>query len=85
MVACEERYRLITENIRDVIWQASPDLTLTYVTSSVRRLLQYDPNEVVGKRLTDLLTPESAQLVLERYSAVMRQIEELGGFDSEFS
>ncbi len=85
LVACEEKYRLITENIRDVIWQASVDLTLTYVTSSVRRLLQYEPREVVGKRLTDLLTPESRELVLERYSRVMAQIEEYGVFDSEFS
>ena len=85
LLACEDKYRLITENIRDVIWQASVDLTLTYVTSSVKRLLQYEPEEVVGKRLTDLLTPESRELVLERYSVVMAQIEEYGGFDSEFS
>ena len=85
LVACEEKYRLITENIRDVIWQASPDLTLTYVTSSVKKLLQYEPWEVVGKRLTELLTPAGRQLVSERYVSVMKQIEEPGGFDSEFS
>ena len=85
LLACEDKYRLITENIRDVIWQASVDLTLTYVTSSVKRLLQYEPEELVGKRLTDLLTLESRELVLERYSVVMAQIEEYGGFDSEFS
>lgn len=85
LVACEEKYSLITENIRDVIWQASPDLTLTYVTSSVKKLLQYEPGEVVGKRLTELLTPAGCKFVLERYSAVLAQIEESGGFDSEFS
>jgi PAS domain-containing protein len=32
--AIEENYRLINENMKDVVWQTSPDLVITYVTSS---------------------------------------------------
>jgi PAS domain S-box-containing protein len=81
----EEKYRLITENMRDVIWQTTPDLVITYVTSSVKKLLGYEPEEVVGKHVTHLLTSAGQQLLRSRYPDIMRRLAEHKEFDSEVS
>ncbi len=81
----EEKYRLITENMRDVIWQTTPDLVITYVTSSVKKLLGYEPQEVVGKHVTHLLTSAGLELLRSRYPDIMRRLAEHKEFDSEVS
>src|SRR6185369_17222002 len=58
--ASEERYRLISENMADVIWLV--DLSsgqYTYVSPSVQHLLGYSPEEILGKDMKLTLTPES--------------------------
>jgi PAS domain S-box-containing protein len=42
----EERYRLLAENVDDVIWTSDADLRLTYVSQSVTRLLGFVPEEL---------------------------------------
>ena len=81
--AIEENYRLINENMKDVIWQTTPDLVITYVTSSVKKLLGYEPQELIGQRLTYLLTPAAKKLVLDRYPDIMRRLAEHEELDSE--
>ena len=83
--ASEEKYRLITENMRDVMWQTTPDLVITYVTSSVNKLLGYQPDELVGQHLTHVLTSAGQELLRERYPDIMRRLEEHKEFDSEVS
>ncbi|MDQ1240539.1 MAG: two-component system, cell cycle sensor histidine kinase and response regulator CckA, partial [Thermodesulfobacteriota bacterium] len=83
--ASEEKFRLITEHMMDVVWQTTPDLVITYVTSSVKKLFGYAPLELVGKHLTYLLTPAAKELVLGRYPDIMRRLEEHKEFDGEVS
>jgi len=59
----EQRYRLLAENVADVIWTAQTDLRLTYVSPSVQRQRGFKPDELVGKTLDEVLTPRSARLV----------------------
>ena len=81
--AIEENYRLINENMKDVVWQATPDLVITYVTSSVKKLLGYEPQELIGQPLTYLLTPAAKKLVLDRYPDIMRCLAEHEELDTE--
>ncbi|MBN2107786.1 MAG: response regulator, partial [Deltaproteobacteria bacterium] len=55
----EERYRLLAENVDDVIWTAGLDLRLTYVSQSVMRLLGYAPDEFILTSPRRLLSPDS--------------------------
>ena len=64
-----ERFRSLVQNSSDVIALLSPDLTIRYHTPSVERVLGYAEDELVGRRLTDLLRQEDA--------------EKLGGFFAE--
>jgi two-component system, cell cycle sensor histidine kinase and response regulator CckA len=45
----DERYRLLLENISDVIAVAAPDHTLRYVSPSVAHVLGYEPHELIGQ------------------------------------
>ncbi|MBN8594168.1 MAG: PAS domain S-box protein [Anaerolineae bacterium] len=54
----EARYRLLAENIKDVIARITPDGIRTFVTPSCFPLLGYRPDELVGKPGFDLLVPE---------------------------
>ena len=54
----EERLRLVTENMRDLVCLHSPAGRYLYVTPSSTLLLGYTPEEMSGQELADLLHPE---------------------------
>lgn len=61
----EARYRLLADNVTDVIWVANLDLIPTYVSPSVERLFGYTPREVLTLNLADILTPASHEVAWE--------------------
>jgi diguanylate cyclase (GGDEF)-like protein/PAS domain S-box-containing protein len=54
----EHRYRLLAENAADVVLMTGPDRLLTWVSPAVERTLGWTPGELLGTRVSDLLTPE---------------------------
>ncbi len=69
--------------MRDVVWQTTPDLTITFVTTSIKKLLGYEPQEILGRSVKDLLSPASQEHVHDRYPKIMRQLAELKEMDRE--
>jgi len=61
--ASERRYRLLADNVTDVIWTADMNLKTTYVSPSVERLLGYSVEEAVGHAITEALNEESVATV----------------------
>jgi PAS domain S-box-containing protein len=57
--ASERRYRLLADNLSDVIWAIDFSGHFTYVSPSVARLLGYTVAEIMAKSLDDVLTPEA--------------------------
>jgi PAS domain S-box-containing protein len=55
----ERHYRLLADNIVDFVWTADMGLRFTYASPSVKRLLGYNPEEVVGKYVGHVLTPKA--------------------------
>jgi PAS domain S-box-containing protein len=64
----EQRYRLLAENIRDVIWVADLNLRNTYVSPSVERLRGFTQEEAIGQNLEELLLPGSHEKVIQALS-----------------
>jgi PAS domain S-box-containing protein len=58
----EARYRLLAENVSDVLWTMSLEGRLTYVSPSVERLLGWTPAECLERSIRELLEPESLAL-----------------------
>jgi PAS domain S-box-containing protein len=56
--ASEQRYRLLAENVIDVIVKTSMDGIITYVTPSIRALLGYTPDELVGRQAAEIVYPD---------------------------
>ena len=58
----ETRYRLLAENITDVIWVMALDGShFTYISPSIKHFLGYTPDEAMTLSLEEILTPVSAQ------------------------
>ncbi|MRR18429.1 MAG: PAS domain S-box protein, partial [Deltaproteobacteria bacterium] len=64
----ERHLRLITENIRDVIWTMDFNARFTYISPSVTAMLGYTPEELMHLSFADYLT-DDARICLEQASA----------------
>jgi PAS domain S-box-containing protein len=76
----EAHYRLLAENLTDVIWTMDLDLRYTYLSPSVTRGLGYTVEEAMARTVVDTMTPAS----LERAMGVLAEemsLEETGQAD----
>lgn len=63
--ASEEKYRLLAENIDDVIWKMDLGTRrYTYISPSMVKLSGYTADEAIGLTMDQILTPEAYQEVL---------------------
>ncbi len=75
----EERYRLLAENVSDVIWVTDMNLKPTYVSPSAQRMLGYAGGQLMDGSLESMLTRDSARVALKAFSkALSRESEEPG-------
>jgi len=71
----EERYRLLAENVDDVIWTADAGMTLTYVSQSVMRLLGYAPEELMQGPPRRALSPVSFTRASDAFTGLITRSE----------
>ncbi len=71
----EEKYRLIAENVSDMIARSDPAGTFTYVSSVCRNLLGYEPEELIGKPTEDLIHPDDRRSLRRLFAAVRESRE----------
>lgn len=67
LVESEKRFRVLAENIADVIWTTDLNLNFTYVSPAGERFNGYRPEELIGKSAAEVLSPagmETASRVL---------------------
>jgi PAS domain S-box-containing protein len=70
----EDKYRMLTESIKDVVWTLDTEtLQFLYVSPSVQRLRGYTPEEVMAQPVEASLMPEGAALVKQE---IHRQVED---------
>ncbi|MGD0205912.1 MAG: PAS domain S-box protein, partial [Dehalococcoidia bacterium] len=61
----EQSYRLLAENVTDVIWAMDTNLRFTYVSPSVTRLRGYTVEEAMAQTLAEILTPASLEVAMK--------------------
>jgi PAS domain S-box-containing protein len=71
----ESRYRLLAENVTDVIWTMDMNLRLTYVSPSITRSRGYTVEEAIAQTLPEILTPASLEVAMKAL-AEARAMEE---------
>jgi PAS domain S-box-containing protein len=68
----EKKYRLLADNVNDVIFVLDMNLKYTYISPSVKILRGYEPEEVLKQQsIEQTLTPSSLDLVMKTLSDVM--------------
>jgi PAS domain S-box-containing protein len=65
MKASEAKYRLLADNMYDIIWITDMNFNITYVTPSVEKILGFTPEERYRQSPTNVLTPESQKKAAE--------------------
>jgi PAS domain S-box-containing protein len=63
LAASESRFRLLAQNSTDMIACCSYQGVLTYVSPAVKRILGYEPDELIGTKNLDLAHPDDAASV----------------------
>jgi PAS domain S-box-containing protein/putative nucleotidyltransferase with HDIG domain len=67
----ESKYRLLADNVNDVIFVLDMNLNYTYVSPSIEILRGYEPEEVLKSPSIETLTPSSWDLAVRTLSEVM--------------
>ncbi|MGL5135733.1 MAG: PAS domain S-box protein, partial [Planktothrix sp.] len=63
----EARYRLLADHATDLISRHSNDGTYLYASPASQQLLGYQPEELIGKSVYDLIHPEDWQVTQEKF------------------
>lgn len=72
----EEKYRMISENVGDVIWIYNlPTDRFTYFSPSMQKVFGYNQEEASQMGLKDLLTPQSLEYSVERIAKRVKAYE----------
>ena len=61
LVASEKMHRLLAENATDIIWLMDLEGRFEYVSPSCERILGFSPEELLGMRLLEVLSHDSAK------------------------
>ena len=67
----EEKYRELVENIHDVIYAVGTDGIITYVSPSIRTVLGYEPEEMVGQDFWAFIHPDSLARIGEAFADLL--------------
>jgi PAS domain S-box-containing protein len=68
----ESKYRLLAENMSDIIWSLDLKGRLTYISPSVENSLGFTPEEAVQQPLNRIFTPASRKTVIKNISEMLK-------------
>jgi two-component system, cell cycle sensor histidine kinase and response regulator CckA len=67
----ENKYRLLADNVNDVIFVLDMNFDITYVSPSIKILMGYDPEELLKQPAKETMTPSSWDLAMKSISEVI--------------
>lgn len=71
----EERYRMLAENTKDVIWKTDLTGNFTYISPSVYQMRGYLPDEVMMQTAADIVLPEYVDVVVSAFEGALTKSE----------
>ena len=72
MAASQSQYRLLAENASDVVWRTSVEGDIEWVSPSVRDVLGWSPEDLIGRSEAELGVDEDDAVRLEARTRVLR-------------
>jgi PAS domain S-box-containing protein len=62
----EAHFRLLTEDVSDVVWKQDSDNRFTYISPADERLRGFKSEEMIGRHVSEILTAEGFALVKDK-------------------
>jgi PAS domain S-box-containing protein len=62
----EEKLRMITDNMVDIISQTDPQINLLYVSPSIERAFGYKPSDLLDRPVVELVHPDDVEATLKQ-------------------
>ena len=57
------RYQFIIKNMKDVIWEMTPECIFTFLSPNVTNMMGHSPEELIGHSLLDILAEDSQKYI----------------------
>lgn len=70
--ASGERFRTLTENTSDLVWELDNNGVYTYVNPKVKDILGYNPEEVIGKTPFDFMPEKNRANLTRRFQGITK-------------
>ncbi len=67
----EEQFRSIAETSHDVIFRVDDTGSFTYLSPAVERVLEYEPEALLGEHFSSVLRPDSIDAAIETFETVV--------------
>ena len=75
IIDSERKYRLLTENMQDVIWQVDAEFRFTYVSPSNEKVFGFSrPSEFIGQPVWKFVAPRSIEKTRQDVEKSMAQL-----------
>ena len=71
----EERYRRLIETTNEWVWEIDADAVITYASQKVNQQLGYEPEELVGVAVFDLMPPDEVEQVRRVFGDIVSRGE----------
>nr|HPN38020.1 PAS domain S-box protein [Melioribacteraceae bacterium] len=65
LIQIEKNYQLITEGWTDLIWNIDLELNIFYISANIEQITGYTVEEYLSKKLYEILTPKSFEIIKE--------------------
>ncbi|MFQ3171340.1 MAG: diguanylate cyclase (GGDEF)-like protein/PAS domain S-box-containing protein [Oleispira sp.] len=72
LIENERRYRLLAENVVDVVWAVNSDLEFTFISSSIYSMLGYKPDEIYRGAITGVLNRGDLKKIDKRIQVALK-------------
>lgn len=80
--ASEAKYRLLAENLSDILWSLDMAMNLTYVSPAARTLLGWSEEELGTMRVPDVLSPRSLEKAKALVDDLLAVAESKGDYNA---
>ena len=67
----EEKFRGVTERSSDIIFLLDTEANISYAAPSVNNILGYSPDEIINKKLSDLINKQTCTFCEDRISEIL--------------
>jgi PAS domain S-box-containing protein len=84
LIENERRYRLLAENVVDVIWAVNSDLDFTFISSSIYSMLGYRPDEIYRGAIRSVISQGDLKKLNKRIQVALKKSLEPENKGSDF-